>query len=141
MCQQGRLAVDSRKARSLQNSAMHLRKACNHPYLFLAGQVPPYEPPDPEELIRASGKLHLLDNILPKLQHTGGWNGQRVLSAIPKAASERRAQLSEHYTSLSSSACKTISCPDCSTQVGGVLCEKPSVKAGLLIQDYLDLKA
>lgn len=68
---QGRVAVDSRAARSLRNSAMHLRKACNHPYLFLAGQQPPYEPADPEELVRASGKLHLMDNILPKLRATG----------------------------------------------------------------------
>lgn len=68
---QGRVAVDSRAARSLRNSAMHLRKACNHPYLFLAGQQPPYEPGDPEELVRASGKLHALDNILPKLRATG----------------------------------------------------------------------
>ena len=68
---QGRLAMDSKKTRSLQNSAMHLRKACNHPYLFLAGQAPPYEPADREELVRASGKLALLDNILPKLCATG----------------------------------------------------------------------
>jgi SNF2 family DNA or RNA helicase len=63
--------MDSKKTRSLQNSAMHLRKACNHPYLFLAGQAPPYEPADREELVRASGKLALLDNILPKLCATG----------------------------------------------------------------------
>jgi SNF2 family DNA or RNA helicase len=50
---------------------MHLRKACNHPYLFLANHHPPYEPSDPEEIVRASGKLHLLDNILPKLRATG----------------------------------------------------------------------
>ncbi len=54
--------------RSLQNTAMHLRKTCNHPYLFLD---PSYHAPDPEELIRASGKLELLDRILPKLQATG----------------------------------------------------------------------
>ncbi|BDA44270.1 probable ATP-dependent DNA helicase CHR12 [Coccomyxa sp. Obi] len=71
IAEEGRVAVDSRAARSLRNSAMHLRKACNHPYLFLAGQQPPYEPGDPEELVRASGKLHALDNILPKLRATG----------------------------------------------------------------------
>ena len=54
--------------RSLQNTAMHLRKTCNHPYLFLEDG---YHPQDPEELIRASGKLELLDRILPKLQATG----------------------------------------------------------------------
>lgn len=54
--------------RSLQNTAMHLRKTCNHPYLFLD---PSYHPSNPEELIRSSGKLDLLDRILPKLQATG----------------------------------------------------------------------
>ena len=54
--------------RSLQNTAMHLRKTCNHPYLFLE---PSYAPLDPMELIQASGKLELLDRILPKLQATG----------------------------------------------------------------------
>lgn len=54
--------------RSLQNTAMHLRKTCNHPYLFLQ---PSYMPSDPLELIKASGKLDLLDRILPKLQATG----------------------------------------------------------------------
>ena len=54
--------------RSLQNTAMHLRKTCNHPYLFLE---PSYTPLDPLELIKASGKLELLDRILPKLQATG----------------------------------------------------------------------
>jgi hypothetical protein len=46
-------------------------QVCAHPYLFLAGQQPPYEPDDPEELVRASGKLAALDNILPKLRATG----------------------------------------------------------------------
>ena len=54
--------------RSLQNTAMHLRKTCNHPYLF---REPSYVPSDPLELIKASGKLELLDRILPKLQATG----------------------------------------------------------------------
>lgn len=46
-------------------------QVCAHPYLFLAGLQPPYEPADPEELVRASGKLAALDNILPKLRATG----------------------------------------------------------------------
>ena len=79
---QGRVAVDSRAARSLRNSAMHLRKACNHPYLFLAGQQPPYEPGDPEELVRASGKLHALDNILPKLRATGAPSPLQYISFL-----------------------------------------------------------
>ncbi|DBA90498.1 hypothetical protein WJX77_002407 [Trebouxia sp. C0004] len=64
----GRIRGDDKAMRSLQNTAMHLRKTCNHPYLFLD---PSYQPAYPEELIRASGKLELLDNILPKLQATG----------------------------------------------------------------------
>ena len=65
---QGRIRGDDKAMRSLQNTAMHLRKTCNHPYLFLE---PSYMPSDPLELIKASGKLDLLDRILPKLQATG----------------------------------------------------------------------
>ena len=68
---QGRVRSDDKAMRSLQNTAMHLRKTCNHPYLFLEDG---YHPQDPEELIRASGKLELLDRILPKLQATGMFN-------------------------------------------------------------------
>jgi SNF2 family DNA or RNA helicase len=46
---------------------MQLRKACNHPYLFLNE----YEPMDQEELVTASGKMMILDNVLPKLKATG----------------------------------------------------------------------
>lgn len=68
VAKEGRVAQDAKGgSRGLQNAAMHLRKACNHPYLFL----PEYEPEDPEELVRASGKLELLDRILPKLKATG----------------------------------------------------------------------
>ena len=65
---QGRIHGDDKTMRSLQNTAMHLRKTCNHPYLFLD---PSYHPSNSEELIRSSGKLELLDRILPKLQATG----------------------------------------------------------------------
>ena len=68
VCVQGRIRGDDKAMRSLQNTAMHLRKTCNHPYLFLP---PSYIPTDPLELIKASGKLDLLDRILPKLQATG----------------------------------------------------------------------
>ena len=44
---------------------------CAHPYLFLEGLQPPYHPADGEELVRASGKLALLDGALPKLRDTG----------------------------------------------------------------------
>ena len=65
---QGRIHDNDKAPRSLQNAAMHLRKTCNHPYLFLD---PGYHPTDPQELIRSSGKLELLDRILPMLQATG----------------------------------------------------------------------
>lgn len=68
VCVQGRIRGDDKAMRSLQNTAMHLRKTCNHPYLFLRAN---YIPTDPQELIKASGKLELLDRILPKLQATG----------------------------------------------------------------------
>ena len=77
---QGRIRGDDKAMRSLQNTAMHLRKTCNHPYLFLD---PSYQPAYPEELIRASGKLELLDNILPKLQATGAHLDS--LSRLPPA--------------------------------------------------------
>ena len=59
----------SGKSRSLQNSAMQLRKVCNHPYLFF--DEIEYVPEDAREIIRASGKFELLDRILPKLKKAG----------------------------------------------------------------------
>ena len=59
------------KAKSLMNSAMQLRKACIHPYLFLDNMSPPYAPDDDAEYIRASGKFDILDRILPKLKAAG----------------------------------------------------------------------
>jgi SWI/SNF-related matrix-associated actin-dependent regulator of chromatin subfamily A protein 2/4 len=57
------------KSRGLQNTAMQLRKACNHPYLFI--QSSEYKAQVPEELVRASGKFELLDRVLPKLKAGG----------------------------------------------------------------------
>lgn len=65
----GKVNLEFAKSRSLMNSAMQLRKVCIHPYLFLQDSI--YEPEDPSELIRASGKFELLDRILPKLQASG----------------------------------------------------------------------
>ena len=48
-----------------------LTQVCAHPYLFLERLQPPYQPADAEELVRASGKLALLDGVLPKLRATG----------------------------------------------------------------------
>ncbi len=67
----GRVGLDSGtgKSRGLLNTAMQLRKCCNHPYLFLEGRD--YDPLHSDELIRSSGKFELLDRLLPKLLITG----------------------------------------------------------------------
>jgi hypothetical protein len=44
----------------------------NHPWQLGVKPRAAYVPGDSEELVRASGKLVLLDNILPKLYRTGG---------------------------------------------------------------------
>lgn len=49
----------------LNNPIMHLRKVCNHPYLFLSEWM------SDEDMIRCSGKFELLDRILPKLKAAG----------------------------------------------------------------------
>ena len=54
----------------LLNVVMQLRKCCNHPYLFQGAEPgPPFE--TGEHLVDASGKLVLLDKLLPKLQARG----------------------------------------------------------------------
>ena len=61
----------------LRNIAMQLRKVCIHPYLFLDNPNSSYScgldysPEDPEEIVRASGKVALLDSVLEKLKATG----------------------------------------------------------------------
>ncbi|KAJ0979740.1 hypothetical protein J5N97_015214 [Dioscorea zingiberensis] len=51
----------------LLNIAMQLRKCCNHPYLFQGAEPgPPYTTGD--HLIINSGKMVLLDKLLPKLK-------------------------------------------------------------------------
>ncbi|CAI5448367.1 unnamed protein product [Caenorhabditis angaria] len=63
-------------ARSLMNTVVHLRKLCNHPFLFptvedscrAAWKVDEVSGSD---LMRVAGKLELLDRILPKLKATG----------------------------------------------------------------------
>lgn len=67
----GRVGLDigTGKSRGLLNTAMQLRKCCNHPYLFLEGRD--YDPQNRDELIRSSGKFELLDRLLPKLAKTG----------------------------------------------------------------------
>ena len=63
--------VNSGSDRSrLLNMVMQLRKCCNHPYLFEGAEPgPPYI--TGEHLVTTSGKLILLDKLLPKLQQRG----------------------------------------------------------------------
>ena len=59
---------------SVQNIVMHLRKVCNHPYLFQGAEPgPPFV--EGEHLITNCGKLTVLDKLLKKL----GEGGHRVL--------------------------------------------------------------
>ena len=54
----------------LLNIVMQLRKCCNHPYLFQGAEPgPPYI--TGEHLVETSGKLVLLDKLLPKLKERG----------------------------------------------------------------------
>jgi len=52
--------------RGLNNIVMQLRKVCNHPYLFS-----PHGYHIDENIIRCSGKVALLDQMLPKLKAAG----------------------------------------------------------------------
>lgn len=59
-------AAASVPTRGLNNVVMQLRKVCNHPYLFS-----PEGYHINENIIRSSGKLVLLDEMLPKLKAAG----------------------------------------------------------------------
>jgi len=50
---------------SMNNILMHLRKCCNHPFLFQDSYAIDYS------IISSSGKMELLDRILPKLKAAG----------------------------------------------------------------------
>ncbi|GMR60116.1 hypothetical protein PMAYCL1PPCAC_30311, partial [Pristionchus mayeri] len=62
--------------RALSNTIMHLKKLCNHPFLFhsveesckKAWHLTDYVG---DEIFRVAGKFELLDKILPKLRATG----------------------------------------------------------------------
>lgn len=63
-------------ARSLMNTVVHLRKLCNHPFLFpnIEDSCRAYwkvNEVNGTDLMRVAGKLELLDRILPKLKATG----------------------------------------------------------------------
>lgn len=53
-------------SRGLNNAVMQLRKVCNHPYLFT-----PEGYHIDQNIIRSSGKVELLDRMLPKLRAAG----------------------------------------------------------------------
>jgi SWI/SNF-related matrix-associated actin-dependent regulator of chromatin subfamily A member 5 len=54
----------------LQNVLMHLRKVCNHPYLFDGAEAgPPFS--DGPHIWENSGKMSLLNKLLPKLKAKG----------------------------------------------------------------------
>jgi len=54
----------------LQNVLMHLRKVCNHPYLFDGAEAgPPFS--DGPHIWESSGKMQLMHKLLPKLKAKG----------------------------------------------------------------------
>jgi len=59
--------------KKLMNLLLQLRKVCNHTYLMPDGEPNPYEITD--AIVDGSGKLKILDRILPKLKG----DGHRVL--------------------------------------------------------------
>ena len=61
------------KMSGLNNVEMHLRKVCNHPYLFLSEEQRDQAAREGgrDMLWRCSGKFELLDRILPKLHALG----------------------------------------------------------------------
>ena len=65
-------------ARRLQNTILQLRKICNHPFLFpeIESTYARHKGLHSDEiegleLIRASGKVHVLDRVLLKLKQAG----------------------------------------------------------------------
>ena len=60
-------ALGGPSATRLQNVLMHLRKVCNHPYLFDGAEAgPPFT--DGPHIWENSGKMLLLNKLLPKLK-------------------------------------------------------------------------
>eukprot|EP00892_Ulva_mutabilis_P003926 jgi/Ulvmu1/1905/UM012_0064.1 len=59
-------------AGALKNVMMELRKCCNHPLLFAEeGELAAAAAATTEELVRASGKLELLDRMMPHFKEQG----------------------------------------------------------------------
>ncbi|XP_034904581.1 probable helicase CHR10 isoform X5 [Populus alba] len=63
------LSSSASNHQSLQNMVIQLRKACSHPYLFPGIEPEPYK--EGEHLVKASGKLTILDQLLEKLHDSG----------------------------------------------------------------------
>jgi len=54
----------------MDNVLMHLRKVCNHPYLFPSAEPgPPYT--TDSHVVTNCGKMVVLDKLLPKLHEEG----------------------------------------------------------------------
>ncbi|KHJ94915.1 protein, SNF2 family [Oesophagostomum dentatum] len=81
------LLIDSKQqsgGRALMNTVVHLRKLCNHPFLFQSVEDScrafwKVDEVSGQDLYRVAGKLELLDRILPKLKASG----HRVESQLP----------------------------------------------------------
>ncbi|EYB93891.1 hypothetical protein Y032_0177g570, partial [Ancylostoma ceylanicum] len=73
------LLIDSKQqsgGRALMNTVVHLRKLCNHPFLFQSVEDScrafwKVDEVSGQDLYRVAGKLELLDRILPKLKASG----------------------------------------------------------------------
>lgn len=63
------LSSSASNHQSLQNMVIQLRKVCSHPYLFPGIEPEPYK--EGEHLVKASGKLTILDQLLEKLHDSG----------------------------------------------------------------------
>ena len=67
----------------LLNVLMQLRKCCNHPYLFDGAEPgPPYT--TDLHLAVNSGKMAVLDKLLPKMKAQGGWTKGSPLRPVTK---------------------------------------------------------
>eukprot|EP01139_Manchomonas_bermudensis_P015775 Amastigsp_a510994_13.p1 type:complete len:724 gc:universal Amastigsp_a510994_13:125-2296(+) len=64
-------SASASKSLKLQNLVVQLRKCCNHPYLFDYPLEPNGEFRIDDQLVEVSGKLQLLDKMLPRLAAGG----------------------------------------------------------------------
>lgn len=57
--------------KSIQNPIMQMRQVCAHPYLFEEPMDDKGDPILDEAFVRASGKMMMLDRLLPRLRKEG----------------------------------------------------------------------